>query len=203
MPKFVERCSKIDCLKAEIKPFHLTLYNWHIPYLNEAVECFHKRLPISCILVSSTLVEMCLCWEHWGQKSEEKRKHIKINEFKHDTLGALFFKSVDSGIPLDKLLDFDEKEELEKLENKEKPSYLTSVRYVLTRNKFTHGDLTHHVVLATLLSGDDKDWADYGIDDYDEWLNASLETVAYVQLLKTLRFMKAFTDSLLKKEKML
>jgi hypothetical protein len=104
-------------LKAEIKPLNLTLFDLHIPYLNEAVECFHKELPISCIVVSSALVEVCLCWEHWRRKPEEQRKNITIDEFKHDSLGALFGEFLDSDIPLDKLLDFHEKEELRKLEN--------------------------------------------------------------------------------------
>ena len=201
MSKFVDRCSKIEYLKAEIKPLRLTLFNLHVPYLNESVESFRKNLPISCILVSSALVETCLCWEHWRRKPEENRKNIKIDEFRGDTLGFLFGKSVDSDIPLDKLLDFDEREELEKRQNKEKQKYIKSVRYVFTRNKFAHADLVHNISLCTLISGYEQDWLDYGIDNFDEWLNASLETVAYVQLLKTLRFMKAFTDSLLEKEK--
>jgi hypothetical protein len=72
----------------------------------------------------------------------------------------------------------------------------------LTRNKFAHGDLVHNISLCTLISGHEKDWLDYGIDNFEEWANTSLETVAYVHLLKTLRFIKAFTDFLIDKEKM-
>jgi hypothetical protein len=201
MSKFLERCSKIDCLKTEIKPLHLTLFDLHIPYLNEAVECFHKELPISCIIVSSTLVEICLCWEHWRRKPEEQRRNIPNDEFKRDTLGPLFGEFLDSDISLDKLLDFDEKEELGKMENEKKLSYIKRVRYILTRNKFAHGDLVHNITLGTLISGHEKDWLDYGIDNSEEWVNASLETVAYIQLLKTLRFIKAFTDFLIETEK--
>jgi len=202
MSKFLERCSKIDRLKAEIKPLSLTPHphNWHIQYLNEAVECFHKNLPISCIVVSSALVEACLCWEHWRRKPEEKRKTIPLNEFRHDTMGILFREFVDSDIPLDKLLDSDEKDKLGRLGKKEKEDYISTVRYVMTRNKFSHGDLFYSIYLpATLLSGHEKDWLDYGIDN---WLKADLETVAYVHLLKTLRFIKGLTDFLIEKEKM-
>jgi hypothetical protein len=202
MLKFLERCTKIDSLKDEIKPLHLTLFDLHIPYMNEAVECFHKKLPISCIVVSSALIEICLCWEHWRRKPEEQRKNIPSDEFIHCTLTPLIKEFGISDIPLDKLLDFDEKEKLGKLENKEKRTYLgNSIRYVLTRNKFAHGDLLHHIPLCLLISGHEKDWLDYGIND-DEWSNATLETVAYVQLLKTLRFIKAFTGYLIEKEEM-
>jgi len=78
MSKFLERCSRIDCLKAEIKPLNLSLYpfrkNWHIQYLNEAVECFHKNLSISCIVVSSALVERTLFWQKY-RFLPEHRKH--------------------------------------------------------------------------------------------------------------------------------
>lgn len=201
MSKFLERCSEIERLKAEIRPLHLALFDLHIPYLTEAAECFNKKLPISCIIVSSTLVEICLCWEHWRRKPEDHRKNIPNDEFKRDTLGPLFCEFSDSDIPLGKLLDFDEKEELGKLENREKRSYIKSVRYILTRNKFAHGDLVHNITLCTLVSGHEKDWLDYGIDNSEEWMNASLETVAYIQLLKTLRFIKAFTDFLIEVEK--
>lgn len=203
MSKFLERCSKIDCLKAEIKPLSLTPspYNWHIQYLGEAIECFHKNLPISCIVVSSALVETCLCWEKWRRKPKEQRENITSDEFRSDTLGTLFCEFVDSDVPLDKLFDADEMESLGKLGKEEKRKAITSVRYIMTRNKFAHGDLLHHIYLpATLVSGHEKDWLDYGISDLNEWLEASLETVAYVHLLKTLRFIKAFTDFLIDKE---
>jgi len=188
-------------LKAETKPLHLALFDLHIPYINEAVECFHKKLPISCIVVSSALVEVCLCWEHWRRKPEEQRKNIPSSEFENVSLGSLFRKFLDSDIPLDKLLDFDEKEELGRLQHdKGRRDYIKNLRYVLTRNKFAHGDLVHHISLCTLISGHGKDWSDYGIDN-EEWMNASLETVAYVHLLKTLRFIKAFSDFLIDREK--
>jgi len=203
MPKFSERYSKIDCLKAEIKPLSLTPspYNWHIQYLDEAIECLRKNLPISCIVVSSALVETCLCWEKWRRKPEEQRKHITSDEFRSDTLRTLFREFIDSNIPLDKLLDADEMKNLGELRKEEKQKAITSVRYIVIRNKFAHGDLFHHIFLpATLISGLEKDWLDYGIDNYNEWLEASLETVAYVHLLKTMRFIKAFTDFLIEKE---
>jgi len=203
MSKFSERGSKVDCLKAEIKPLSLTPspYNWHIQYLDEAIECFRKNLPISCIIVSSALVETCLSWEKWRRKPEEQRIHITIREFRSGNLTTLFHEFIDSDIPLNKLLDTDELKNLGELKKEGKQKTITPVRYIMVRNKFAHGDLFHHIFLpATLISGHEKDWLDYGIDDYSEWLEASLEIVAYVQLLKTMRFIKAFTDFLLENE---
>ena len=196
MASFLERCSRIDALKNEITPVQLSLFNLHVPYVNEAVECFHKELPISCVMVSSALIEICLCWEHWRRKPEEERKTIPENEFRKVSLEKLFHEFSNFDIPIDKLLDFDEREQLKagKLDTK-------SIRFIKTRNKFAHGDLVHHLSPATLLSGYEEDWLDYGIVNDEEWENASLETVAFVQLLKTLRFMKALTDFLIEKEK--
>lgn len=197
MTSFLERCSRIDALKSEIKPLHLTLFDLHVPYVNEAVECFHKQLPVSCIVVSSALIEICLCWEHWRRKSEGERRNIPEEEFSNVTLGKLFREFSNSDVQIEKLLDFDEREKLKttgKLDIK-------SIRFIKTRNKFAHGDLVHHISLCTLISGHETDWLDYGIDSFEEWANASLETVAYVQLLKTLRFMKTLTNFLIEKEK--
>jgi hypothetical protein len=195
MASFLEKCSRIDALKSEIMPWHLTLFNAHVPYVNEAVECFHEQLFISCIVVSSALVEICLCWEHWSQKPEEERKNIQEDEFRNVNLGNLFRKFANSNIPIDKLLDFDEREQLTKTGKVD----TKSTRFIMARNKFAHGSLVNLISLYTLISGHEKDWLDYGIDD-EEWITASLETVAYVQLLKTLRFIKAFTDYLIEKE---
>jgi len=194
MVSFLESCSRIDVLKNEIKPLRLAPANLHVPYINEATECFHKELPISCILVSSTSVEICLCWEHWRRKPEEERKTIPIDEFRNVSLEKLFREFSNYDVPIDKLLDFDEREQLKKtgkLDTK-------SIRFIKTRNKFAHGDLFYHTSLATLISGHYEDWLDYGING-EEWANARLETVAFVQLLKTLRFMKTLTDLLIEK----
>ena len=198
MSKFLERCSKIDCSKANIKPLNLTPlpYNWHTQYLDEAPKCFHNKLPICCIVVSSALVETCLCWENWRRKPEEQRKHIKNNEFRSDTLTPMFKKFLDSDIPLNKLVDSDED-----IETLRKLNTIGSLRYIRTRNKFVHGDLFYNIFFpATLISGHEKDWLDYGIDNFEEWTRTGVDTVAYVHLLKTLRFIKAFTDLLIEKK---
>jgi hypothetical protein len=196
MPSFLERNSRLDVLKNEIKPLHLALADLHVPYMDEAIACFNKELHISCIMVSSALVEICFCWEHWRRKPEEERKNIPIDEFRHISLEKMFREFLNSDLPIDKILDFDEREQLKtgKLDVK-------SIRFIKTRNKFAHGDLLYHIPLCILMSGHSKDWLDYGIDSDKDWFNTSLETVAFVQLLKTLRFIKTLTDFLIEKEK--
>lgn len=195
MSKFEERFSRINELNAQIKPLRLTPYNYDIKYRKEAIKCLYEHLPISCIVVSSALVEACLKWEHFRRKPEEERKVIRLEEFRQDTLGCLFKEFEDSDVPLGELLDTGDIEDLRNGEKK-----INQVKYILTRNKFAHGDVFYQIVAPCgLISGYEQDWEDYGIDDYNEWLEATLETVAYVHLLKTLRFMKAFTDLMVKK----
>jgi len=106
---------------------------------------------------------------------------------------SYFFE--DSDVPLGELLDTGDIEDLRNGEKK-----INQVKYILTRNKFAHGDVFYQIVAPCgLISGYEQDWEDYGIDDYNEWSEATLETVAYVHLFKTLRFMKAFTDLMRKK----
>jgi hypothetical protein len=206
MSKFLERCSKINCLKAEIKPLNLSLYpfreNWHIQYLNEAAECFHKDLPISCIVVSSALVERTLFW-HKIQIPSKAPKTLSEGR-----LAKLFKEFIDWDILLNSLLDEDERLNLtfvrEKQAQEREISWKTirEFRYIQIRNIFAHGSellfpwssLSHLIPPTT--------WAlsDYGIDS-KEWINPPLITIAYTHLLKTLRFIKAFTNSLSEKEK--
>lgn len=194
MSKFEERFSRINELNAQIKPLRLTPFNWDVQYRYEALECFHQHLRISCIVVSSALVETCLKWEHFRRKPKEEKKEIRFDEFNRDTLSSLFKEFEDSDVPLGMLLDT---EDIENLRNGEKK--IGQVKYILTRNKFAHGDVFYQIIApCALISGYELDWLDYGID-YNGWFNADLETVAYVHLFKTLRFMKAFTDLMRKK----
>lgn len=201
MSKFDEQCSRINDLNAQIKQLRLTPFSYNIKYRNEAIKCFCEHLPISCIVVSSTLVEACLKWERFRRKPLKERKVIKLDEFGRGyTLGALFSKFIDSDVPLEKLLDADEDIELlRRMKEKERGAKIGKLRYVMIRNKYAHGDLFYQVPLpCSLISGHEQDWGEYGID-YNEWVEATFETVAYVHLFKTLRFMKAFANLLIQK----
>ena len=221
MSKFLERCSKIDLLKTEIKPLSSTLLpRLHVQYLNEAVECFHKKLPISCIVVSSALVERTLFWQFIRQhppKAGDTMTKIrllngkgKLRECKPN-LGFLFLKFADWGILFNSLLDKGEQEsvkinrerkakecEPEKMKKLDKrfEDAFRKARYVETRNLFAHGkELLLPIPVTQLLPPNNYALSEYGIDS-DEWFNPTLETIACVHLSKTLRFIKAFSDFL-------
>ena len=203
MQKFDERCSRLTDLNKEIKPLRLTPFNYDILYRNEAVKCFHQHLPISCVVVSSALVETCLCWEFFRRKPKKERKTIELDEFRFVTLNSLFDEYIGTEIPLESLMDADEPqfmtiEDLKKKSKKERKKALGKIRYIATRNKFTHGDLLYPLThLSALIPYNEQELKDYYIDKKD-WWNPTLEDVAFVHLSKTLRFMKAFTDLLVK-----
>ena len=199
MSDIFEWYKKIDRLKADVKPLRLTPFNWHIQYLEEAVKCFHERLCISCIVVSSALVETCLCYEHFRQNPKDT---IGLEEFRKDNLHSLFDEFLNSNIPLELLVDADENvEEIRKMEKgKERRRKIGRIKYIKTRNKFAHGDLFYQIInLESLLPLNERELLGYGIDA--EWKKDNLKPVAYVHLSKTLRFMKAFTDLLNQREK--
>jgi hypothetical protein len=191
---------KIDNLvKAQARPLRLTPLNWHIQYLDEAVECFHQNLPISCIIVSSTLVEVSLCWEKFRQNP---KKIISAEEFRRNNLNVLFSFFVDKDMPLEFLMDSDEDiVSLRKMEKKERKEHIRNIKYVKTRNKFAHGDLFDQVIdYQTLLPTDKKEMGKYNIKEWQLGGKSGLRTVAYVQLSKTLRFMDAFTNYIIQQE---
>jgi hypothetical protein len=205
MSGFLERYSKIDCLKAEIKPLNLSLYpfreNLHIQYLNEAVECFHKNLSISCIVVSSALVERTLFW----RKIQIPSKAPKT--LREGSLTTLFREFMDWDILLNSLLDEDERLNLrfvrgKQVQEKEITKTISEFRYIRIRNIFAHGSelLFPYSSFAHLIPPNTLALSEYEIDS-KEWMNPPLITIAYTHLLKTLRFIKAFTNSLNEKEK--
>jgi hypothetical protein len=201
--KFLERCSEIDCLKAQIKPLNLSLYpfreNWHIQYLNEAAECFHKNLSISCIVVSSALAERTLYWHK-----------IQIPSRAPKTLGEgslvkLFREFIDWDIILNSLLDEDERLQLRFVKEKQPQEIKKTIagfRYIQIRNIFAHGSrlLFPFSSLTHLIPPDTWALSEYGIGS-KEWMNPPLITIAYTHLKKTLLFLKAFANSLSDKEK--
>lgn len=199
MSDIFEWKKKIDCLKNQIKPLRLTPFNWHVQYLDETVKCFHSNLSISCIVVSSALVETCLCLEHFRQNPKET---IGLEEFRGDSLNKLFDFFLDTDMPLEFLMDSDEDiVALKKMKKKERKKRISEIKYVKTRNVFAHGDLFYQVInLQTLLPYGKKELQEYGIEEWKLSGTLGLRTVAYVHLSKTLRFMKAFTDWIIQKE---
>ena len=113
-------------------------FNFHMQYLNEAVNCFHKYLSISCIVVSSASVEACLCWEQWRRR---KNKKIPIETFSRFSLDSLIDELLDTDIPFESLIDADEDlEKIRKIPDKEKrKDEVSKIKYVKTRNKLAHG----------------------------------------------------------------
>jgi len=192
---FFEWDKKIDGLKAQVKSLRLTPFNWHIQYLDEAVKCFHQYLSISCIIVSSTLVEVSLCWEKFRFRQNPK-KIVTDEEFRRNNLNNLFDFFLDKVTPLEFLMDSDENiASLRKMEKKERIEQIRNIRYIRTRNKFVHGDLFYQAInLQSLLPTDKKELQEYNIKDWKLGGTLELRTVAYVHLFKTLRFMDAFTN---------
>lgn len=200
---FFEWNKKIKCLKAQVKPLRLTPFNWHSQYLDEAVECFLQGLSISCIVVSSTLVEVSLCWEEFRQKFIlNSAKIVSDREFDRVSLKTLFNFFLDKSVPLELLMDSDEDiTALRKMNESDRKKQISNIRYVKTRNKFAHGDLFYQVInLQPLLPSNKKELQEYNIKDWQLSGNLGLRTVAYVHLSKTLRFMNAFTDWMSKEE---
>lgn len=221
MSKFDERCSRINDLNAQIEPLRLEPIRYATSYLEEAVKCFHERLPISCIVVSSALVERTLFWQFIKQhtpKAGDTMTKIKLPNRKGKlkkctpNLGFLFWKSADWDILFNSLLDRDEQtnikgireekakvcepEKTQKLERHLRDAFYNA-KYVETRNLFAHGkELLLPMPLTQLLPADTYASSEYGIDS-KEWFKPTFETVAYVHLSKTLRFMKDFTDLLI------
>lgn len=190
---FFEWYKKIDSLKAKVKPLRLTPFNWHIQYLDEAVKCFHKYLHISCIVVSSTLVEVSLCWERFRQNP---KKTVSYEEFRRNNLNNLFYFFLeDKGAPLEFLMDSDEDiASLREMKKKERKEQIHNIRYIKIRNKFVHGDLFYPVINLQPLLPPNKELQEYNIKDGQLSGSSGLRTVAYVHLTKTLRFMVAFTN---------
>jgi hypothetical protein len=195
MSNFSDRCSRIIDLDKKIKTSRLEQINYGSSFLSEAVQCYLQELPMSCIVVSSALVERTLCW----QKMLETPRGVKVKKL---TLGNLFIQFMDWDVLQKTLLDTEEQLELKlkkergRTENEIK-EWMSNVRYVETRNLFAHGKdlLFSPMPLTQLLPADSYADSKYGIRS-EEWWNPNIATIAYVHLSKTLSFIKVFTDSL-------
>jgi len=205
MPQFSERCSKIEDLKAQVNQLGLTRIHLHKEYFEQAIKCFHKHLPIPCIVVSSALVERTLFWWKINLKPLRAGKTFRYGA----NLGKLFKEFADWDILQNSLLDADERLNLKLMkERKTEESDTKKIQkwdrkienisfkahYVETRNLFAHGkELLLPMPLTQLLPADAYAQSEYGISS-EEWWSPTVTTIAYVHLSKTLRFMKAFTD---------
>ena len=206
MSKFSERCSIIDDLKAQVNQLGLTRVHLHKDYFDEAVKCFHKCLPISCIVVSSALVERTLFWQYRKQNPPKAGDTMR-----KPNLGVLFKEFVKWDVLRNSLLDTDEQEDIRLIEESKKKDCgipkaifnnfikykISRVRYIETRNLFAHGKellLPVHTFhsLSHLLPAQPYASLEYGINSRER-NKPTVETVAYVHLSKTLHFIKAFT----------
>jgi len=209
MSNFSERCARVKRLDGQITPLKLEGFKWDALYRSEAIQCFQQHFRISCIVISSALIETCLSWELFRKDSKKKEKNA-VNELKWDNLSCLFKEFVDSTVPLEKLLDSDEN--IQDFRND--ANTIPNIKYILTANIFACGGITNPIsrisplipvdghkfdqgdlfypstYLTSLLPFKNEELIAYGIDIYEP----ILETVAFVHLFKTLRFMKAFTD---------
>ena len=209
MRKFDERCSRINDFNTQIVLSKLKRINYATLYLKEAVQCFQERLLISCIVVSSALVERTLFWQKIILKPLRAGRGMRS-----PNLGSLFKEFADWDVLHNSLLDGDERLNLKLVKERKAEEYdikkiekwdakigniFSKARYVETRNLFAHGkELLVAMPLGHLLPADTYAQSEYDIDS-EEWWNPTFETVAYVHLSKTLGFMKAFTDLLIQK----
>jgi len=114
---------------------------------------------------------------------------------------------MDWDILLNSLLDEDERLNLrfvreKQAQEREITKTISEFRYIRIRNIFAHGSelLFPYSSLTHLMPPDELALSEYGIDS-KEWMNPCLITIAYTHLRKTLRFIKAFTNSLSEKGK--
>lgn len=195
MSDFFEWDKKIDYLRTQIKSSDLTPFEFHESYLDEAIKCFKNYMPIACIVVSSAVVEACLCWEQWRRR---KKKTFPIETFSGFSLNSLINELRNTDIPFQSLMDADEDfEKIRKIPDNKKRKYeVANIKYVKTRNKFVHGDLFYQeILLQKLLPSSQNELSDYGINaEYQQHGSQGLRALAFVQLSKTLNFIKAFTE---------
>ena len=115
------------------------------------------------------------------------------------TLGGLFINLIEWNILRDNLLFGIERLELELMKERGRSENtikknIRNLRFIETRNLFAHGkELLLPIQLSHLLPDVEDSLSSYGID-WDEFVNPSIETISFVHLNKTLRFMKAYSE---------
>lgn len=178
-----------EIIFSELKRIRLSL-----KFLDEAVKCFTHGFPISCIVVSSALIERTLFYER------RRRQPPKAGEtMRHPNLGKLFRYLIDWNILNEKLLFRIERLGLKSMKEKGRSNEtikneILRLRFIRTRNLFAHGkDLLIPIPLSHLLPEEEEALSNYGIER-DEHFNPSIETISFVHLNRTLRFMKAYSE---------
>ena len=172
----------------EKKVSRQTPFYWHFLYAEEAVKSFYEGTNISCILTASALIECLLFWEYKRQNPNSMRAGAPLKE-KGDSMWKYLQYLAKRGFPIDDLRFKDEK----KLE------YPSDIKFVETRGHFAHGDLLYAVRTPALYYPRSDEASDYGIleDEYhDKHPKAGFENIAYIQLVKALKFAITFTNYL-------
>jgi len=165
-------------------------------FLNEAVKCFTQGYSISSIIVSSALIERTLFFEKISRQPPKGGETMR-----RPTLGGLFINLIEWNILRDNLLFGIERLELELMKERGRSENtikknIRNLRFIETRNLFAHGkELLLPIQLSHLLPDVEDSLSSYGID-WDEFVNPSIETISFVHLNKTLRFMKAYSEFL-------
>jgi len=197
MSSFEDRCKKITMLHSDIDFSKLNKMRLSHEFLDEAVITFKNRLHISCILVSSTATERTLVFKKLRKHPPKAGTSIKDEP----TLGSLFKFFKDWKILLENLLDNIEKVELNSLKKsddkkKDIEKYLSQSKYVNTRNKFAHGkELLLDLHLFDCLPDSKESISTYGLAE-EEFFNPQIETISYIQLVKTLNFFIDFSNEI-------
>ena len=191
-----ERISVINDLNSEIDISGLTRIRLSSRYLDEAVKCFSQNLTISCIVISSALIERTLFFERIRRQPQKAGETMR-----KPTLGGLFKFFIEWDLLRENLLYQIERLQLELMiergrSKKAIDKEIFASRFVKTRNLFAHGkELLISIPLSHLLPDNTEALSSYGIE-WDEFVNPSIETIAYVHLNRTLRFMRAYSDYL-------
>jgi len=200
MSAFNERISILNTLYSKIYVSELTRMRLSSRYLDEAVKCFSQNLNISCIVVSSALIERTLFFEKIRRQPQKAGETMRT-----PTLGGLFKFFIEWDLLRENLLYRIERLNLELMNERGRSKQtidkeICGSRFIKTRNLFAHGkELLIPIPLSHLLPDNEEALSSYGIE-WDEFFNPSIDTIAYVHLIRTLRFMRAYSDFLKKEE---
>ena len=169
--------------------YRLTPFSWDSQYIDEMYKCFCNMFFISAILNASALVESILFWEYVRVTPEQRKvganlpDRVTLSKLVHDLRGVV-------EEPIKELVDGDETEV-----SNGKP------RFIDIRNKFAHGALfTAAISPSSYLPRSDVA-GKYGVVE-EEYFSAPIggyENIAYIQVFKSLKFVKKYIEYIEKK----